>query len=1022
MNLNTVGSVWRVWDLQVQTILDDGYVELKDYSTSLKAESPELWEEFVGKVGGEENALLYDSKSYVFNQTVALTERYQNYTRTLFAFLEIFRPNLGLIAFTDHNYYDSTLLDMLFEFGSKNTCKCICGVEINASGVHMLVYFERPPYQKNCFSEGIRTFLDSIGVNEPKRNGVLTVSPQSAINVMEEIEKNNGIYIFPHCNSDNGLFQERGRTDRTHLADTFNFKPTIFLQCRSKDWVARTKNYIASKSDAFQSNYLFSISQDSRCLRDIGGPDDKGNFTWVKSDCHFKGLKQILIEKERVFIGEEPELNKRVRTNPTKFIHSLEVRKISGTPTNDVWFDDFHVELNSGLVAIIGNKGAGKSAITDILGLCGNTHQDPKNFSFLTSKKFRKPKPENLSENFEAEMFWKDGTSSIKSLNENPDKKLPERVRYIPQHFLERLCTDVESEDFEQEIKQIIFSHTPTEYKLNKSSLDELINYKSNLVLEEISKIKSSISKLNLEVVASERQSSAQYKTTLENSIKLREAELAAHEKIRPVPPVVESQDAESNKVAKQINDLRVKSEALEAEIERLNTQKANHILNQEQLTQSLQYFASLGESMAKAIDDKNPNVATLIRNNIDKSLVFSYKLDTKLIVEALSAVGKEISQVTDALNESIPESKIFTLKAIDGEIKELQDQLDKPAKLQQQYLDEIKNWEAQKKAIDGDDKTEGTLQFLQARLRYLTESLPELLQKQYDERNGLIRQLFNKKQELIAIRKELFKPVTDFIENFKELKAKYDVKLNVALEHQSFADGFFGYINRGRIGSFNGTEEGYKRITDLLERSHFDSEKGFLSFTAELLDNLKADFRTEARTPVDVDTQLRKGGELHLLYDYIFQFDYLQPAYNLNLGNKSLLELSPGERGALLLIFYLILDRDDIPLLIDQPEENLDNESVYHILVHFIKKVKEHRQIIIVTHNPNLAVVCDAEQIVHMNIEKENKNTVRFQSGSIENSVINHSAVNILEGTLPAFNNRDSKYIREDKAGSVIA
>ena len=131
-------------------------------------------------------------------------------------------------------------------------------------------------------------------------------------------------------------------------------------------------------------------------------------------------------------------------------------------------------------------------------------------------------------------------------------------------------------------------------------------------------------------------------------------------------------------------------------------------------------------------------------------------------------------------------------------------------------------------------------------------------------------------------------------------------------------------------------------------------------------------------------------------------------------MGTKTLQDLSPGERGALLLIFYLILDNDDIPLIIDQPEENLDNESVYHILVHFIKKVKEKRQIIIVTHNPNLAIVCDADQIINMQIEKENKNTVKFQSGAIEDDVMNKAIINILEGTLPAFNNRDLKYIRK--------
>jgi hypothetical protein len=47
------------------------------------------------------------------------------------------------------------------------------------------------------------------------------------------------------------------------------------------------------------------------------------------------------------------------------------------------------------------------------------------------------------------------------------------------------------------------------------------------------------------------------------------------------------------------------------------------------------------------------------------------------------------------------------------------------------------------------------------------------------------------------------------------------------------------------------------------------------------------------------------------------------------------------------------------------------------------------------------------------MQIEKENKNAVKFHSGAIEDEAMNKAIVNILEGTLPAFNNRDAKYIR---------
>lgn len=1012
MSLNTVGSIWRIWDLQVQTILDDQYIELERYHAQLKVEQPDLWSQFIAKLGSEENALLYDSKKYVFNQEISQKDRYTNYARVVFTFLEIFRPNLGLIAITDHNYYDSALIDFLFEYSQKAVCKCISGVEINASGVHMLVYFEQPPYGKQSFSDGIKTFLDHIDVHEPKKGGVLSVSTESVVNVIKEIDKNNGIYVFPHCNSSNGLFQERGKTDRTHLADIFNFKPVVFLQCHTKDGIEKTGGYIKTKNDLFFSDYVFSISKDSRCLKDIGASDDKGNYTWVKADCHFFGLKQILIERDRVFVGEEPELLKRVRKNPTKFISSLSVQKQPEAILDDVWFDNFKVNLNSGLVAIIGNKGAGKSAITDILSLCGNTHQDPLNFSFLTTSKFRKVKPVNLSEKFVAEIVWKDGTPTRIALNQNPDKKLPERVRYIPQHFLEKLCTSVDSNEFENEIKQIIFSHTPVEYRLSKSSLDELINYKSTLVVEEINKIKSSISKLNVKIIESEKKTSNDYKIEIDNAVKLRKNELEAHDKIKPSRPIT-AEDETSSELTSRINGIRTRVENLEKEVGELNSKKVSEVLKAEEVNHALQYFNNLKDQIEKDVSAGNLSVQTLLNYGIKVEDVFKYEVNTKSIENLLAAAQQSVTEIGNSLNEKLPESKVSQLNELWGEIRELQDQLDRPAKEQQKYIDDLRQWEAQRKGIEGDVKIEGSLNFLINHLNFLDNDLPVVLQTQYDERKTLMGELFDKKQELLKIRRELFQPVTDFIENFKELKARYDVKLNVTLEYQTFLNGIFTYINQGRIGSFSGKEEGYKRMVELLEKSQFDTKEGFEEFTTELLENLNFDKRAEENSAVAIETQLKKGIELYQLYDFIFQFEYLHPVYNLNLGSKSLLELSPGERGALLLIFYLILDKDDIPLLIDQPEENLDNESVYLILVHFIKKVKEHRQIIIVTHNPNLAIVCDAEQIIHMNIEKEDKNTVRFQAGSIENLKINKSAVDILEGTLPAFNNRDSKYIR---------
>lgn len=83
----------------------------------------------------------------------------------------------------------------------------------------------------------------------------------------------------------------------------------------------------------------------------------------------------------------------------------------------------------------------------------------------------------------------------------------------------------------------------------------------------------------------------------------------------------------------------------------------------------------------------------------------------------------------------------------------------------------------------------------------------------------------------------------------------------------------------------------------------------------------------------------------------------------------------------------------------------------MYRLLIPVIKDVKKRRQIIMVTHSPNIAVVCDAEQVIHASIDRSNGNAVKYTMGAIESRAINRYLVDVLEGTRPAFDNREAKY-----------
>lgn len=172
----------------------------------------------------------------------------------------------------------------------------------------------------------------------------------------------------------------------------------------------------------------------------------------------------------------------------------------------------------------------------------------------------------------------------------------------------------------------------------------------------------------------------------------------------------------------------------------------------------------------------------------------------------------------------------------------------------------------------------------------------------------------------------------------------------------------------------------------------------------------------TEANGTVGISEMLRKNTTSVEVYNFIYGLDFIQSKYSLKFQNVEVEKLSPGQRGALLLIFYLLVDKDKTPIILDQPEENLDNDTVVNSLVPILNEAKKTRQIIMVTHNPNLAIVCDAEQIIYTDFHRENNFSISYKSGSIESSELNKHSVDILEGTLRAFNNRRNKYFTDIK------
>ena len=123
--------------------------------------------------------------------------------------------------------------------------------------------------------------------------------------------------------------------------------------------------------------------------------------------------------------------------------------------------------------------------------------------------------------------------------------------------------------------------------------------------------------------------------------------------------------------------------------------------------------------------------------------------------------------------------------------------------------------------------------------------------------------------------------------------------------------------------------------------------------------------------------------------------------------GFKSLSTASAGQKTTAILTF--ILSYGNTPIILDQPEDDLDNRLVYDLIVHKLKQAKENRQIIIVTHNANIPVNGDSEYIISM--DSESRFLKVFSEGSVDKKEIKKEICDVMEGSEKAFEMRSNRY-----------
>lgn len=253
---------------------------------------------------------------------------------------------------------------------------------------------------------------------------------------------------------------------------------------------------------------------------------------WIKANLTFEGLKQCRYQPtERVYIGNIPPALDRAQKNGKSNIQKISVHKIDNPKNVDINWFDFELPLNSGLVAIIGNKGSGKSALSDIVGhLCKcNTME---NASFLNETRFRKP-PKNFADDYIATIQWGDSHVESIALSESNYNTTIEDAQYLPQKYIEEVCNDIGNK-FQREIDRVIFSYVDRTERGTATNLEELVFNKSKAISLSMQKLKTEMSDINDTLIKLEEKKTSQYKTHISDSLKKLNDTLARHENTKP--------------------------------------------------------------------------------------------------------------------------------------------------------------------------------------------------------------------------------------------------------------------------------------------------------------------------------------------------------------------------------------------------------------------------------------------------------------------------------------------------------
>jgi energy-coupling factor transporter ATP-binding protein EcfA2 len=735
------------------------------------------------------------------------------------------------------------------------------------------------------------------------------------------------------------------------------------------------------------------------CLHgsDAHSPDsvgivDQDRYCWIKGDLTFDSLRQICLEPEtRVFIGLAPPRG----ALPSQVVTKIEV-------CNAPWIVTPNIPLNAGLVGIIGARGSGKTALADIIAAGGYSL-----LPHLSERSFIRRAKDHLGE-ASAQLVWEDGDPTSNELRHVEIEDIFEspRVQYLSQQFVDSLCSaEGVTDELLAEVERVIYQVHPVEDRMGTTNFRELLDLRATrgraLRRSHEDALSEAASELNIE---------RDRKAGLPSLQRQRVEKAASIVKDKRDRSGLIGKGGEER--ARRLDEVSTAAEAVRFQVEQAQRRRQALLSLKDEVNDMRKTKAS---ARLRQLQQAHPEVDLTADHWKAFLLKFSGDVDTildtaiKAIDERIRAMsGPAVGEIAVASGNPPAATSLLlngvalvenTMSILNKEVTRLRALIGidtENAKAFARLSEKISRDEAALAKLDRDIEA----------AQKADERIKELMQARRDSYASVFDGIIDEEHELSA----LYAPLKARLEAEEGALAKLSFSIRRVVDIAAWVQQGEDLLDLRKSGPFKGRGA-------LLAAAKSDLQSAWeAGSSADVAESMSRFREAHERDLVDHAPIERSNAEAYRewagrISSWLYGTDHISVSYGVQYEGVNIEQLSPGTRGIVLLLLYLAIDHDDDrPLIIDQPEENLDPKSIFDELVERFRRAKQRRQIIIVTHNANLVVNTDADQVIVATCGPHRPGMlpeITYQSGGLENPTVRRLVCEILEGGENAFRER---------------